>query len=174
MIVREQVRSTSEGANDRKMPFIAFIVCPIWDFAYKDDILKDYGLTQENYRRKGLWSPHNDRNASRDLRDVYDNITYQLHEILRKITFHTTDIEHDEIRHEFSAKTNGSGVLRVVKKYKDSLGTCYSIRPKDRVVKLGIFKVDFLAQFGIYVYLVHPGQFKYMAKTKVKFILLNQ
>ena len=174
MIVREQVRSTSEGANDITMPFIAFIVCPIWDFAYKNDILKDYGLTQEIYRRKGSWSPNNDINATSDLREVYDKITYQLHEILRKITFHTTDVKHDEIRHEFSAERNDSGVLRVVKKYKDSLGTCYSIRPKDRVVKLGIFKVDFVAQFGLYVYLVHPGQFKYMAKTKVKFISSNQ
>ena len=73
---------------------------------------------------------------------------------------------------EFTDSTNDSELLQVITKYKgSSLGTCYSIRPKDPIVGLGIFKIDFVARLGIYVYLGYPGQFMYLAKTKVKYIL---
>ena len=131
--------------------------------------MKKFGLNKEDYRRKGSWTPTTNFSPSTDLRQVYNDITYEAHEILHQISFHTTDRQNHTVTQEFTAASNDSDLLQVVTKYQGSnLGRRYSIRPKDSVLGRGIFAVDFVARLGIHVYLGYPGQFMYMSKTKVR------
>ena len=166
-MTREQIRSTSDGETDPNLPFIDFIVCPHYDVAYKTDMIEMYGLDKNNYRRNGVYVPTKNYNSSKGLRTVFNDITYEVYEILKQVRISTSDLENDWIVETLNSSRNYLNNLIIVTKYQRNLGRCYSIRPKLNVIKLGILAIDFIAQIPFYVYLGYPGQFNYNTKTKV-------
>ena len=166
-MVREQVRATSEGAEDSSLPFIDFIVCPHYDVAYKTEKIEAYGLNKNDYRRNGVYVPTKNYNVSKSLRTVFNNVTFEVYEILTQIRISTSDLENDWIVESLDSSKKDSKSLSIITKYQRNLGRCYSIRPKKHVVELGILAVDFIARIPIYIYLGYPGQFNYNTKTKV-------
>ena len=166
-MTREQVRSTSDGEKDPNLPFIDFIVCPHYDVAYKTDMIEMYGLDKNNYRRNGVYVPTKNYNSSKGLRTVFNDVTFDVHEILKQIRISTSDLENDWIVETLNSSRKYLTNLIIVTKYQRNLGRCYSIRPKQNVIKLGILSIDFVAQIPFYVYLGYPGQFNYNTKTKV-------
>ena len=166
-MVREQVRSTSSGSNDSNLPFIDFIVCPHYDAAYKDNVMEFYGLNKNSYRRKGDYMPTKNFNSSSGLRNIFNDVTYELHEIISQVRMSTSDLENDWIVQKLNGSIKKPQHLKIITKYQRNLGRCYSIRPKEHVIKLGVLAIDFLGNIPFYVYLGYPGQFNYNTKTKV-------
>ena len=56
-------------------------------------------------------------------------------------------------------KDNFDENITIVTKYSDSYGRCYSIIPKQQVLKLGVKSIILETRMDIYVYFGHPGQF---------------
>ena len=69
-MIKERIRSTSEGAEDATIPFIDFIVCPAYKIGFKFDVLEKYGLKHSNYIRHGHFNPSANKSATFDLRKV--------------------------------------------------------------------------------------------------------
>ena len=168
-IVKEQIRQTSDGAFDVSLPFIDLIICPDYDFAFKREILRQYGIDSDEYRQ-GNFRPSNDTKNHCNLQDIFNDITQNLHELLYKVKFTTLDRRNRTFVEVFSRenpKQNAENV-DVVTKYTNTLGRCYSIRPRAHVVRLGILRVEITARLDIYVYLGYPGQFMYNTKKRVR------
>ena len=171
-MVREQVRSTSVGANDTNLPFIDFIVCPHYDVAYKDDAMETYGLEKNEYRRRGAYMPTKNHNTSKNLHTIFNEITHEKDEIIHHIRMSTSDLKHDWIVETLNNSNKITENLEIITKYQRNLGRCYSIRPRKHVVKLGVLSIDFIARMPFYVYLGYPGQFTYNTKTKVGLVYM--
>ena len=172
-MTREQIRSTSDGETDKNLPFIDFIVCPHYDVAYKTDMIEMYGLNKNNYRRNGIYVPTKNYNYSKGLRTVFNDVTFDVHEILKQIRISTSDLENDWIVETLNSSRKYLTNLIIVTKYQRNLGRCYSIRPKQNVIKLGILSIDFVAKIPFYIYLGYPGQFNYNTKTKVSCLIYS-
>ena len=166
-IVREQIRSTSDGAFDPILPFIDFIVCPAYHFAYKEDVLKYYGLDVNKYRNEGHFSPTINESIDLELENVFKNITHFPDEVLQKIKITTKDRNQRTFLQSFVELKNATNHVEIVTKYQSNLGRCYSIRPKSHVITLEIIKIDVIASMDIYVYIGYPGQFTYNTKERV-------
>lgn len=166
-IVREQIRSSSDGAFDDNLPFIDFIICPAYQYAYKDDLLKKYGLDVGKYRNDGHFSPTTNQSTSLDLESVFKEITYEPNEILREIKITTKDRKQRTFLESFSKMKNETEHVQLLTKYQNNLGRCYSIRPKDHVMSLEIIKIDITSTMDVYVYIGFPGQFMYNTKERV-------
>ena len=111
--------------------------------------------------------PTKSYNFSKGLRSVFNDVTYEVHEILKQIRISTSDLENDWIVETLNNSSKYLNNIIIVTKYQRNLGRCYSIRPQQNVIKLGILSIDFVAQIPFYVYLGYPGQFNYNTKTKV-------
>ena len=99
---------------------------------------------------------------SPDLREIFNSITYNAEEILSSIIIHT-------VNKKFNIDFGGSNFtahVDITTKFWNSFGRCYSIHPKDHVIKLGITRFEIVAHMGIYVYLGYPGQ-SMQTKSKV-------
>ena len=165
-MTREKVRPTSGAINDTDFPFLALTICPLYSAAYDDDVVKEYGLDKYQYRAKGNYTPTSSKNNETNLRKVFNDITYELEEVLKRVTFFTLDSSVFNV--DFNAQTNDhSEIIKVTTKYWNNYGRCYVIRPSDTIVKLGVRSVDFVARMGIYIFFGYPGQFMYNTKTKV-------
>ena len=161
--------------EDGSFPFIDLIVCPLYDFAFKDDMMIKYGLNAQQYRSEGHYTPTNNIYRNMDLRTVFHQITYNIYEILKGIKIFTLDHEHKIFFEEFNEYKNETDHIIVTTKYHSNLGRCYSIHPKENIVKLGIRVVDFVAKMGIYVYFGYPGQFmNHNTKTKVRSVYIKK
>ena len=169
-IVRERIVSTSDGVDNIDMPFLEFTICPTYQSAYNDNTLEKYGMEKHNYRREGKYSP-TFNNEGFDLREIFNSITYNVEEIMLYMEISTLDRHHSKFEIEFEG-TNTTDHIHIGTKYSDTFGRCYSIHPKDHVIKLGVTKIDIVARLDIYIYFGYPGQFMYNTKTKV-IIFLN-
>ena len=69
-MIKERIRSTSEGAEDATIPFIDFIVCPAYKVGFKFNVLEKYGLKHRNYIRHGHFSPSANTSVTFDLRKI--------------------------------------------------------------------------------------------------------
>ena len=164
-IVREHVQHTADVVKNSNLQFLELTICPGYRYAYKDDVLKSYGMEKWRLRRGGLYAPQN-YSEGMDLRKVFNSVTYEIEELLLYIKIYTLDREKSQITIDFQG-LNTTRHLKIVTKYKYTYGKCYSIQPRDHVVQLAIVKVDILARYGIYVYFGYPGQFMYNTKSKV-------
>ena len=161
----EQLRSTAEGSNDETMPFLDLIVCPRYDVAYKADVMENLGLTKSGYRRKGQFNPAKNYNNSTSLQEVFNLVTYDVHELILKVRF---EGKHwGKIEETLNKDKNMTEHLDITTKYRPTLGKCYSIRPRSHLIKLEIAIIDIVAKNSIYVYMGYPGQYMYDTKTKV-------
>ena len=167
-MVREQVRPTSDGANDVNVPFIDFILCPSYDSAYKKEVLRKYGLTIHDYRSEGVYYPNKMNNETVDPKLFFERVTHTLNEILIGLTIYSRSKEKYMQEKNFGADGKNWTLINVVTKYSPTFGRCYSIQPKDHVVRLGIIGINIITRMESYVYFGYPGQFMYRTKNKVK------
>ena len=72
-MIKERIRSTSEGAEDANIPFIDFIVCPAYKVGFKFNVLEKYGLKHSNYIRHGHFNPSANKSVTFDLRKIVNN-----------------------------------------------------------------------------------------------------
>ena len=79
----------------------------------------------------------------------------------------TKSTQESRINIEFNG-TNTSEYIEITTKYWHSFGRCYSIHPKDNVIKLGPQNFDIVSRMDVYIYFGYPGQFMHPnSKTKV-------
>ena len=147
------------------MPFLEFTICPTFQSAYKENTLKKYGLEKHEYRREGKYFAAY-KNATSDLREIFNDITYDIEEMLLRIKISTLDRQKPKFKIDFG-EANTTEHLHIGTKYSDTFGRCYCIHPKDHIIELGVTKIDIVARIDIYVYFGYPGQFMYNTKTKV-------
>ena len=173
-VVRESVHSTSAAVGDINTPFIDLTICPTYYSAYKDDVLKVYGIDKKAYQRKGVYSPSNN-NKDTDLRAIFNAITYDIDEVLSRIVIRTNSNTSQQTK--FTIDFEGSNFtehIAITTKYWPVYGRCFSINPKDHVLKKGVINIDLMARIDIYIYFGHPGQFTYKSTTsKVGPSLIN-
>ena len=106
-----------------------------------------------------------------DLQDVFNDVTHDIADILSEVRFNTLNIDQDTFVETFSSSTNDStNHIKVVTKYFDSFGKCFSIRPKNHVLRYGINIIDIVARMDVTIHLGYPGQFMYNTKTRVGFL----
>ena len=151
------------------MPFIDFIICPDYEFAFKREVLPHYGIDSNKYRQGNFYPSNGTKNHS-NLQYIFNDITQNLHDLLSKVKFTTLDRKNRTFVEVFSREKPKQKTenVDVVTKYTNTLGRCYSIRPRAHVVRLGILRVEITARLDIYVYLGYPGQFMYNTKKRVR------
>ena len=164
-IVREHIRHTADVVKDANLQFLELTICPGYRYAYKDDVLKRYGMDKRKFRKGGSYAPLN-YSEGMDLRKIFNSVTYEIEELLLYIKIFTLDRQKPQLTIDFQA-LNTTRHIKVVTKYRSTFGKCYSIQPRDHVVQLAIVKIDIMARYGIYVYFGYPGQFMYNTKSKV-------
>ena len=165
--VKQLIRHTSEGAIDDSLPFIDLIICPTYEKAFKDEMLRKYGIDPVRYRL-GDFSPTNARYKNFNLKEIFNNMTRSVNELLYWVKFTTLDRNNRTFVEDFTKANDNIENFDVITKYTDTLGRCYSIRPRAHIVRMGIVKIDILARTDVYVYLGYPGQFMYNTKARVR------
>ena len=92
-------------------------------------------------------------------------------ELLFRISIYTNTRKTSYFGIEFD-ENNFTDHLDIKTKYYHYFGRCYSIHPKDHVLKLGVNAIEIVARLKIYAYFGHPGQFTYFnTKTKVSIFI---
>ena len=171
-IVRVASRPTSDAVDDVEMPFIELTICASYDDAYNDDILNQYGMNKGKYRRSGHYTPTNNYTGDMNLREVFNSISYDVEEMLYQVRFVTNSplsntrqsVFRVDFRKDLANVTKNANIHTV---YWANFGRCYSLRPKDHVLKETIISVLIWSRMSIYVYFGYPGQFMYKTKSKV-------
>ena len=58
--------------------------------------------------------------------------------------------------------------LEITTKYWPTFGRCYSMHPRNHVLKFGVYGIDIVARVNLFIYFGYPGQFMYPnSKAKV-------
>ena len=161
--VKEHVKRTSQPSDD--IPFIDLTICPSYHSAYKNDVLKYYGIEKAKYRKTGTYRPNNDTTES-DLQEVFKAITYDVNEMLSRMEIVTSSLNTPYYVIDFT-RNNFTKHLDITTKFWSTFGRCYSLHPNDDVLKLGVTAITFETSMNIYVYFGYPGQLMY-ANTKSK------
>ena len=118
--------------------------------------------------RLGDFSPTNTKDKNLNLKEIFNNITRNPNELLHRVKFTTLDLNNRTFVEYFTNANENMENFEVITKYTDTLGRCYSIRPRAHIVRMGIVKIDILARTDVYVYLGYPGQFMYNTKARVR------
>ena len=168
-IVKEHIHSTSDGKKEENsIPFLELIICPTFQSAYNDEALKSYGMDKGDYRRRAIYYPTKNESSYKNLHDLFDEITFDINQLLYSIKISTLDRTFSKFKVDFD---NSNDIhekdIIITTKYSDTFGRCYGFRPRDHVHELGVTKIDVTARMDIYIYFGHPGQFMYNTKTKV-------
>ena len=167
-IVRQETRPSSDGAHKPDIPYVGIIVCPSYDSAYKEEKLKHYGLSKHEYRNRARYTPNSHFLTTGNLHDVFDEITYDLNDILHQVSITTMpNMQKVNFDEHFPSSLNSTKHIFITTKYWSSFGKCYSIRPKNHIVRRRIVLLTIIARMDIFVYFGHPGQFSYNTDTKV-------
>ena len=116
-----------------------------------------YGLSKNDYRGKGRWSPTKNESGT-DLRRVFDDISHDVDEIFVNIRIKTLNKQRKYVDVNF-AKDSYNDSLVITTKYSNTFGRCFSIIPTNEVQQLGIYSIIFETRMDVYVYFGHPGQF---------------
>ena len=166
-MVRERIISSDTALEDSDTPFVEITVCPSHLLAYKQDVLKSFGLDKVEYVKKGVYFPAIG-NQYMDLRDMFTSVTYEIHEILSYMIIHTSDVNIPDLKIDFNGE-NFTQLLNITTKYWRTFGRCYSLRPENHVIKLKIRSIDFVSRMDFYVFFGYRGQFmNRYTKTKVR------
>ena len=90
-------------------------------------------------------------------RQVFIDITYELHELLEYIIVHTDNFSNHDVSIDLKGKSRDAKIdIMPIKTY----GRCYSIQLGKKIVAQGVHAIDFLSSMNLYVYFHHPGQFR--------------
>ena len=114
-------------------------------------------MNKGKYRGKGKWNPTRNANKA-DLRRVFNDVSHNLEDIFVAIRIKTLSKETRYIDINFE-KDDFNDFVTISTKYSDSFGRCFSIIPKQQVLKLGVKSIIFETRMDIYIYFGHPGQF---------------
>ena len=167
--MKEHVHSTSDGLNTEiPIPFLEFTICPTFQSAYNEEAMNNYGMDKEDYRWGGVYSPSNNKTSHKGLNEIFDDITFDIEELLQSIKISTLDRTYSKFEINFKKSNVSVTDIVITTKYWDTFGRCFGFRPSDHVHRLGVTKVDLIARRDIYIYFGHPGQFMYNTKTKVR------
>ena len=135
---------------------MAFTVCPEYHSAYKKEILEKYNITVKDYRYASVWYPTEDITAISG-RELFHDVTYEIHEIIEKIEISTMSLGHPKIVIEMLKELDRKYV-EFTTQYSDTYGRCYTMNATESLLRLGITNVAFSTHMGVYVFLDHPGQ----------------
>ena len=167
--MKEHVHSTSDGLNTEiPIPFLEFTICPTFQSAYNEEVMNNYDMDREDYRWGGVYSPSNNKTSHKGLNEIFDDITFDIEELLQSIKISTLDRTYSKFEINFKKANVSVTDIIITTKYWDTFGRCFGFRPSDHVHRLGVTKVDLIARRDIYIYFGHPGQFMYNTKTKVR------
>ena len=165
-MIREHLMAIRDTVQDSDSPFIELTICPSYHNAYKEYSLTQYGLNKNTYRKQGVYS-NNRYTQSKDLSHIFNSVTHDIDELLYRMVIVTKSTKQSRITIEFNG-TNTSEHIEITTKYWHSFGRCYSIHPKDHVIKLGPQNFDIVSRMDVYIYFGYPGQFMHPnSKTKV-------
>ena len=105
---------------------------------------------------------------------MFGSVTYDVHEIIKKIKIKTLSMELPEYVVDFS-RDNVTEHLSIVTKFWHTYGCCYSLHPREHVLELGVTSIVFETHINIYVYFGYPGQLMYAnTKSRVSFNILSR
>ena len=156
--------------------FLAFTVCPSYDEAYKLQVLQSYGTTKDIYKKgktivftfysilhfrlsKPFPLPLTGNftvNTNESPKQVFIDITYELHELLEYIIVHTDNFSNHDVSIDLKEKSN---IVKIDTMPIKTFGRCYAIQLGKEIVSQGVHAIDFLSNMNLYVYFHHPGQF---------------
>ena len=163
--IRERVKSTADAAGDTSTPFVDLTICPAYESSYKEDVLRQYGMDKDKYRREGVYIPQN-YTPDMDLRNLFEEVTHDIHEVLFSISIYTNSRNNSAFTTDFGTK-NFTKHIHITEKYYHYFGRCFSINPREHVLRFGINAIKIVGRVKIYIYFGHPGQFTY-SNTKSK------
>ena len=89
-------------------------------------------------------------------KQVFIDITYELHELLEYIIVHTDNFSNHDVSIDLKEKQKD---VKIDIMHSKTYGRCYSIQLGKKIVGQGVHAIDFLSSINLYVYFHHPGQF---------------
>ena len=95
-------------------------------------------------------------NENRPPKQVFNDITYELDELLEHIIVHTGNESKPEVSIDLKEKSK-DGKIDIMN--TKTFGRCYSIQLGKKVVAQGVHRIEFLSSMNLYIYFHHPGQF---------------
>ena len=168
LILKANLKVTSTGNET----YLAFTVCPAYHDAYKPNVLEEYGTSRWNYVGGNFTTIPNNKT---DL-EIFNDITHNLFEVLEEMVVSTKfkvklklipddstskstfKLKPDEDTSRSKDKLEHPDV-KVVTKYDETFGKCFSVELGPEITALGVTKLDFVSKLNIFIYLHHPGQY---------------
>ena len=95
-------------------------------------------------------------NTNRAPKQVFIDITYELHELLESIIVRTNNVSKLEVSIDLNEKSKDAKIDSLPTK---TFGRCHSIQLGEEIVAQGVASIEFLSSMNLYVYFHHPGQF---------------
>ena len=95
-------------------------------------------------------------NTNRSTKQVFNDITYKLDELLEYIIVHTDNVSNPEISIDLKENDKDGKIDTMNAK---TFGRCYSIQLGKQIVAQGVYRIEFLSSMNLYIYFHHPGQF---------------
>ena len=95
-------------------------------------------------------------NTNESPKQVFIDITYELHELLEYIIVHTDNFSNHDVSIDLKEKTKN---VKIDIMNSKTYGRCYSIHLGMKIVGQGVHAIDFSSSMNLYVYFHHPGQF---------------
>ena len=89
-------------------------------------------------------------------KQVFIDITYELHELLEYIIVHTDNFSNHDISIDLKEKNKN---VKIDIMNSKTYGRCYSIQLGEKIVGQGVHAIDFSSSMNLYIYFHHPGQF---------------
>ena len=103
-------------------------------------------------------------NTKESAKQVFVDITYELHELLEYIIVHTDNFSNLEVSLNLKEESKDAKVDVI---YYKTFGRCYSIQIGKKIIAQGVHKIEFLSTMNVYIYFHHPGQFHSRSKSKL-------
>ena len=169
-MAREQIRTTYASVKNQEYPFLGFYVCPDYDSAYKNNVLKAYGLSKKDYRSNGVFFPKNAKKI--DAINMFLSVTHQINDLLEKVLIRTRSGNASRFELDFDS-ANNSDFIDIETVYWPTFGRCYNLGFKNHILSLGVMHVDISVRSDVFIYLTHPGQF-YHINSRTKVIKMNE
>ena len=95
-------------------------------------------------------------NTNESPKQVFIDITYELHELLEYIIVHTDNFSNHDVSIDLKEKSN---IVKIDTMPIKTFGRCFAIQLGKEIVSQGVHAIDFLSNMNLYVYFHHPGQF---------------
>ena len=95
-------------------------------------------------------------NSNRPPKQVFYDVTYELHELLESIIVQTDNVSNHRLSIDLKEKSKD---VKVDSMHYKTFGRCYSMQLGKEIVAQGVHRIEFLSSMNLYIYFHHPGQF---------------